>query len=167
MGFRRLPRAFFESGDLLPRRPLEGRLAPGERLGPLSDPISRKCPVPRTRRPKSFRQLALSWDKFSLAKLSHRVCEVVPGVPSRRGSFLPLVKKDPHHRRERNFCTRRGSFSHRTDFDPSLGPHWGQRTRDWQRNSPPARTRIVAAARPLLHPTGDLEERGARVSTAV
>jgi hypothetical protein len=38
-------------------------------------------------------------------------------VPFCRGSFLPLVKMDPHHRRESYFRSRRGSLSRRTPTD--------------------------------------------------
>jgi len=44
--------------------------------------------------------------------------------PSRdcRGSFLPIVKKDPHHRRGSLFRSRRGSFPRRAAINKVSGP---------------------------------------------
>jgi hypothetical protein len=95
----------------------------------VADPIPRKCPVPRTRPPKSFQQPALSWDKFAFGNFSRRASRKCPACPVPPGILPPNRKKDPHHRRGRNFCPRRGSYPHRKDFDLSLGPHRRQGTR--------------------------------------
>jgi hypothetical protein len=142
MGFRRLPRAFFwpfgdsgRAGCACHEWGLGTRQC-GRTLFP------RKCPVPRTRPPKSFQQPALSWDKFAFGNLSRRALRKCPACPIPPG-ILPLYrKKDPHHRRGRNSCPRRGSYPHRKDFDLSLGPHRRQGTRIWQRTDGPARTPI-------------------------
>jgi hypothetical protein len=85
-----------------------------------------------------------------------------------RGSFFPLVKKDPHHRRESIFRSRRGSRPHRIDSGrPRL------RTRQWGRQSATRsagralRISLASQHDAYLQPTAKSGRLRARVSMAV
>jgi len=89
----------------LPSAPFEKRVRTGFSLR------SRPVRVPS----RSVGQL-LWWVNYPLKQSvpTHRP-DSVPLVAA--GDLFPLVKKDPHHRRESIFRSRRGSYPHRTDSD--------------------------------------------------
>jgi hypothetical protein len=138
------PALFFESVDFpLPSEAPSDVAAVPQKVGTIRVvAIPRECPVPPFVPPKSFGQRALSWDTFSLAKLSHRGSATV-SRPA--GDLIPtgqVLTAPPRLARGKGPVTSNAPI---------------------RRRAP----RLRAVARPLLHPTSDFKERGARVSTAV
>jgi hypothetical protein len=107
----------------VPVFPLARPLRMGEGWGEGAFPVpSRSCPVPRhvsrptadTIPPEWSEDLGL-WTQMNVS----RPAPLAGAAPTRpksarrcRGSFPPIEKKDPHHRRGSKFRSRRGSFPH-------------------------------------------------------